>query len=1775
MVAVVTGSGLGLERSSGYVLGSRGQWGSSTLGRYGENITVNAATGNLFVNRVDQILVGVGKDVAVERSYNSLATGDADNQDNWRLNSQRRIIDFVSGVSVTRTDWDGSNVTYEWDGSAYVSRSGGGAYDTLTPNNSTSPTSWTWTDGTTQASETYATYTESGVGTYWRLGSQLDNDGNVQYLTYTGNKLTQIRSSSGEYTYLVWSGDNLSHIYSTYKPTTAESSNASFLFSMYDAAFDRVPDDAGFDQYFKSLNNGTKTVPAFGDDVYASAEFQAKTFNGVAVASLSNADFVEFLYQTVLNRASDSSGKTTNIAFLTNGGTRAALLLAFAQSQEHLNLLPGLGRVPPAQFAINNTRYEYDTSNRLTKVLIDKSPFLDLTPTNSLSTVDANFITIQYSYDSTSDRITSINQTGGSSLTIEYTTDGSYRVAKLTEIGSDTGIGNGMAARVTQFAYAAGVTTITDALGQTSKIYYQQSTDNDLDRALWKIELPPAQTGDAPQVVEFGYNSNGDLISATDTSGKLSTYTYDARGNILSATDPAGNVVNWTYGSENQILSETRYTNPAAGANPASGALTTRFAYDAELHLRFTISPEGNITEYIYDSFGEPTSVIDYRDNDFSGTDYSESAIVTWTTQQQRDTVERSRTIYDFRGAATAITTWSATTTAGDPTASSGATSGQVNYVYDQFGRLLMRTTAGVANVETFVYDGLDRLIGSVDQNGSATNIAFTDGSNSVAMTFSNGLVQSSVYNAAGQLLSFAQSGAEVAISTKRYEYDALGRVRREVEDNPGSVPDRFGYHLYDKVGRKIADISSDGSLTEYDYDSANRLVATIGYQTKLTAAKLALLTDTNGQPLTPDIAQLRPSADAGDVWNWRIYDNADRVIQTIDGNGATTVYTYDGLSNLVSTRSYYNAVSAPGSNRLHFTEFENGTQGWILAYDYNGIHDAGWPQTGSNLNGTSFIKTQFTATAAGQQVSMATGAAYRASVTAGEQISIQAGVEAYGVIANVLLAIAWIDAAGNQISAPLVGQKNGPQTFNTKIGKVFTVPVNAVEARLELYATTSGSGTGSFNIIEPIIAGTTGSTVVNYNRGMARSDVDAGGNAYNYGNISGFKTKNPTTLQAVRANDAKDAIARSFYDGDGNVVGALDANGYVTQRVYNGSGEVVRIVRYANNLVNGYGGKTAAQIRASGTFAEVLGAVGTNSRDITTRYFYDGQGRLRIALDANSRPTEYIYDRPGNVTTRVDYGASIASPASTAKLTDVTAAISAASLSTHANTRYTSNAYDNAGRLAFTTNAERYVTAFSYDSAGNVVKTIEYAAQRPSTAYASFDVMTTWAAGYASDTQNRISRDLYNPAGQLIYQVDAENFVTKYEYDGGGRKMAQTRYASGYTVTDASTITSLAATISSPTTAVTQRFTYDPLGRMIESYDGLGIQTRYEYDAQDRMTATIIDNVTTKFEYDAAGQLVAQTSAWGTAVASTVRSEYDGLGNRVSATDGNGQTTYYAYDALGNVITVTTPTGTGASAQTSYAYDGFGNRISTTDPRGNIIYNTYDRLNRLTYQVDQEGFVTKTDYDIAGNATAITRFGTTATASGPAIVPTVPSNATDDAVTSFIYNKLDQITQTTDALGAQEQYTYDSFGNKIQTINKLGGKTTYAYDENGRLKEEDVYYDGYIGKTLYGYDSRNNLLSKTEAYGRPEQRITQYAYDKNDRLILTTYPPAKAIASATDAIGSLLSGQESLSYDQRGNIIEAVDAAGGRTLYYYDGLNRKVAQITESGSAGQGVLSK
>jgi hypothetical protein len=180
MVAIFAGSAFGFERGSASVLGGSGLLGTGVQGWGGEGVFVNAASGNLLLQKQDEFLLGKGPDISVGRTYNSLTTLSDDNNDKWRQSTDRRVYGLTgtlnaAGSTVARVSGDGTEIVYTWDAgaSAYVAKDGGGAYDRIVRSGS----EWVWTDGDTQGTERYEI---TGTG---RIRSAADRGGSS--LTFT------------------------------------------------------------------------------------------------------------------------------------------------------------------------------------------------------------------------------------------------------------------------------------------------------------------------------------------------------------------------------------------------------------------------------------------------------------------------------------------------------------------------------------------------------------------------------------------------------------------------------------------------------------------------------------------------------------------------------------------------------------------------------------------------------------------------------------------------------------------------------------------------------------------------------------------------------------------------------------------------------------------------------------------------------------------------------------------------------------------------------------------------------------------------------------------------------------------------------------------------------------------------------------------------------------------------------------------------------------------------------------------------------------------------------------------------------------------------------------------------------------------------------------------------------------------------------------------------------------------------------------------------------
>ncbi|MEZ5710866.1 MAG: hypothetical protein R3E02_15925, partial [Blastomonas sp.] len=732
MVAIFTGLGAGFERGSANVLGAGGIWGSGVQGRSGDQVAVNAATGNLVVSRQDEFLIGRGPDVGISRTYNSmLDVADNDNGDNWRQSTDRRVYDLVgtintAGSTLKRVGADGAVVLYTYDAgeSAYIATDGAGAYDRITSSGSV----WIWRDGDSQTVEWY----DSSNG--GRITWQGDVDGNWVEFTYNGSGLLdKVITADGSWTQYSWSGTDITAIVTGF--TDLQTSTAKTLtrtYYVYDGSHrlttvkvDYTPDDnsvadSAFYQVDYSYDGSgrlSQISQSDGSLVAFAYDGSGRVITVTQTASTGVTRVTAIAYDTNETIVTDPRGGETQLTYDSNG----QLVQLVAPSDDN-----GLRQI---------VQYEYDADGNLVRTISTDSDaasiiFYDYTPgevdndvwpddPNSLPTAgtlpsgwlsnshidDTEWAatTGPYGNDIVSlhgGQVNSDGSAGGSfsnlfeidpeeayefSYYVKYDSAGIISSVTyfgmrnyLSEVFEDAVTGsstnnpyfatispssNGLVAdrwyKVVGYVLPEGSAnlsahdlggvydTITGAkILSTTSWRWADGTRSDYFYSRFFRSGPSGTTSYETHyfLPDVRVIDPADMLGGSDTldtatdaaymaaalgaasvpgpsgiiydeGGRITSYTYDGNGNWLTRTDANDHVTTRTYGSKNEVLSEAMTGSDAGGASVSH---VSRFVYDSENHLRYAISAEGHVTEYLYSASGLLNYIIEYPEHSYT-----------------------------------------------------------------------------------------------------------------------------------------------------------------------------------------------------------------------------------------------------------------------------------------------------------------------------------------------------------------------------------------------------------------------------------------------------------------------------------------------------------------------------------------------------------------------------------------------------------------------------------------------------------------------------------------------------------------------------------------------------------------------------------------------------------------------------------------------------------------------------------------------------------------------------------------------------------------------------------------------------------------------------------------------------------------------------------------------------------------------------------------------------------------------------------------------------
>ena len=373
---------------------------------------------------------------------------------------------------------------------------------------------------------------------------------------------------------------------------------------------------------------------------------------------------------------------------------------------------------------------------------------------------------------------------------------------------------------------------------------------------------------------------------------------------------------------------------------------------------------------------------------------------------------------------------------------------------------------------------------------------------------------------------------------------------------------------------------------------------------------------------------------------------------------------------------------------------------------------------------------------------------------------------------------------------------------------------------------------------------------------------------------------------------DADDpTVSTMVYDGAGNPVQVLDAEGGLSRYEYNGSNQMVRMISPAGRV-------TEYSYDACGRLATTYEAAGTAKQSVT-RYEYDADSRLIRQVYGDGSEARVRYDACGRVLSIT--GSGVASPVF--YTWDSCGRVKSIRDNKWGTRSFT---YDAASQVVAVTNGAGGVTHYRYDEAGNVTSVMDPAGRI--TRY-EYDLMGNILA--VTNPLGVRTTSTYDAAGRLLTSTDGNGAVHSFGYDRDGvpcshsvngsllYRMERDSARRTMTTYDHAGVDAFGA----PVVTVES---YDRLGRLVRQRREFGAQIpesfrtaymdetggyelSYAYDADGLRTEFVHPLGSSAYAYDAAGRMVKQTDITayrldGTAVTSESRVESSFEYNAVDA---------------------------------------------------------------------------------------------------------------------------------------------------------------------------------------------------------------------------------------------------------------------------------------------------
>ncbi|MFC4314274.1 RES domain-containing protein [Steroidobacter flavus] len=1209
--------------------------------------------------------------------------------------------------------------------------------------------------------------------------------------------------------------------------------------------------------------------------------------------------------------------------------------------------------------------------------------------------------------------------------------------------------------------------TSYDAFGRVFNVYdpYNRLTTYRYDEAnrLMIVTTPESI------VIGTEFNRHGQVLEVR-AAGGTTTYSYDRDGQLTHVSDDRGTLESRSYDSGGRQITTT----------DANGVVT-RFTYDAANRVLSRIEDVGGLsltTTYTYDGLGRVTAVVE------------PSGRRTDTTYYRDGSIEQT-------------------------VVANGSEPITTRYVYDRAGHVLTMTEGYDSDnprVTEYRYDNLGRVTHEIVDPGSG----------------------------------FHANGQPILNLTTRYFYDDNGNLTRKIDGEQNST-----WYVYDEDNRLTHTIDALGGVTITKYDYEDRVIETRRIATALPLETRNTLAGLNEVTL----ANFSVTETGADRTQQTVYDLDGRGRFSIDAMGGVIERTFDDNGNVTRERAYaarvpvipYTSVSqvviALGSAVVDNIQAEDRVQ-WT-AYDLRGQATFTVDASGAVVrfvydeNGNITSKTAY-----------ATKIATSGTLSNGV-LETWADQPANRDVEHDRVTRYWYDATG-RLRYTLDAQGYVTELRYNDAGREDKKIVYAAPQTIPSGATTANIGTSI--ALTPTADQTTTTTYDAAGRVSRVTDAsvqgyyeeytyDALGNKLSYRNKLGatwhyvydangrLKEEHSPPVLVTRFDDSDSAVSagpphsfvivtRMEYDDLGNVISRTEG---ILRDVNNPLIEDASDARTTDYEYDELGRQTATVFPEVGVYADTAGdAMFTNITRTETRVrlrnevgydvfgnawrnedvtgnvsykLYDRLGRVTKDIDALGYVTSYEYDTFGNQTSLTRHAAAMTGPQPTSGASTIAVAVNSATDRTITKT------YDRLNRVRSVIEPETYI--FQTSSGANYAGTGDDAGATTVFQYNAFGDIELESRLIVDSTYAR-TYYYYDRMGRKTAQIDAEGYLTTFEYDETGDLKGQVEFATRIT----SAITTTSYTPPAPSNSDRHAvFVYDKLNRLIEerhsitysafANDNAGAAlneqqgndvTEYGYDAMGNKTRVAVNGAETLTYYDELGRIRGvvepeRNRGDGEVIRPVTVTNRDAFGNAV-------RTIQYAQDATltSNDFAVN---GSALDRTTLMSYDSLNRVTHAVDPTGAHRYASYtargDAAKEWQPVVNNDSVtefvVTLYDYDALGRQTTITE-------------PQSLGTGGSTVVRTSVYNAFGEVTLKTINGVAHESFEYDRAGRVWRTNGGDGVTKLYLYNLAGQATVEIRSQSHDLSVSSVTVDSlRGNLASY-------EPMRVETVYDKLGRIL-------------------------------------------------------------------------